>query len=116
MPAHLEVVFCWYPEAVVSFPFANPPEIGHRNLLLVPIPSTLRSIATGNRIISTRCSKKNPEDAWYSELFTTAPVDTPVKSEDDATAQGTGASPDSEGLSTVMPWGLCWREAYCLLV
>ena len=26
MPAHLEVVFCWYPEVVVFFPFANPPE------------------------------------------------------------------------------------------
>ena len=26
MPAHLEVVFYWYLEAVVSFPFTNPPE------------------------------------------------------------------------------------------
>ena len=40
----------------------------------------------------------------------------PVKSEDDATAQGTGASPDGEGLSTAMPQGLRQREAYCLLV
>ena len=39
-----------------------------------------------------------------------------MKSEDDATAQGTGASPDGEGLSTAMPQGLCQREAYCLLV
>ena len=60
--------------------------------------------------------REESEDAWYSELLTTAPVDTPVKSEDDATTQGTRASPDGEGLSTAMPWGLRWREAYCLLV
>ena len=60
--------------------------------------------------------REESEDARYSKLLTTAPVDTPVKSEDDATAQGTGASPDSEGLSAVTPWGLRQREAYCLLV
>ena len=60
--------------------------------------------------------REESEDAWYSELLTTAPVDTPVKSEDDATAQGPGASPDGEGLSAAMPRGLCWREVYCLLV
>ena len=27
-----------------------------------------------------------------------------------------GASTDGEGLFAVMPWGLHWREAYCLLV
>ena len=44
------------------------------------------------------------------------PVDTPVKSEDNATDQRTGASPEGEGLSTVVSLGLHWREAYCLLV
>ena len=56
------------------------------------------------------------KDAQYSELPTTTPVDMPVKSEDDAATQGTGASPDGEGLSTVMPRGLGRREAYCLFV
>ena len=56
------------------------------------------------------------EDAQYSKLLTTAPVDTPVKSEDDAIAGGTGASPDGEGLSAVVPQGLHRRESYCLLV
>ena len=60
--------------------------------------------------------REESKDARYSELLTTAPVDTPVKSEDDATTEGTGASPDGEGLSTATPWGLHWREAYCLLV
>ena len=60
--------------------------------------------------------REESEDARYSELLTTAPVDTPVKSEDDATTQGTGASPDGEGLSAATPQGLCQREAYCLLV
>ena len=40
----------------------------------------------------------------------------PVKSEDDATTQGTRASPDGERLSAAMIQGLCQREAYCLLV
>ena len=56
------------------------------------------------------------EDAQYSELLTNTPVDMPVKSEDDATAKGTRASPDGEGLSTVVSPGLHWREVYCLLV
>ena len=60
--------------------------------------------------------QEESEDARYSELLTTTPVDTPVKSEDDATAQGTRASLDGEGLSAVMPRGLHRREAYCLLV
>ena len=60
--------------------------------------------------------REESEDARYSELLTTALVDMPVKSEDDATAQGTGASPEGEGLSTAMPRGLRQREAYCLLV
>ena len=60
--------------------------------------------------------REESKDARYSELLTTAPVDMPVKSEDDASAQGTGASPDSEGLSAAMPRGLRQREAYCLLV
>ena len=60
--------------------------------------------------------QKESDDASYSELLTTTPVNTPVKSEDDATMKGTGASPDSEGLSTTVSLGLCWREAYCLLV
>ena len=60
--------------------------------------------------------QEESEDARYTELLTTAPVDTSVKSEDDATAQGTRASPDSEGLFTAMPRGLRQREVYCLLV
>ena len=56
--------------------------------------------------------QRETEDAWYSELLTT-PVDTPVKSEDDATNKRTGTSPDGGG--AVSP-GLCWRESYCLLV
>ena len=58
---------------------------------------------------------KESKDARYSELLTT-PVDTPVKSEDDAAVKGTGASPDSEGLSATASSGLHQREAYCLLV
>ena len=60
--------------------------------------------------------QEESEDAWYSELLTTAPEDMPVKSEDDANAQGTGASPDGEGLPTTTPRGLHQRKAYCLLV
>ena len=59
---------------------------------------------------------KESEDARYSELLTSTPVDTPVNSEDDATNQRTGASPEGEGLSAVASPGLRWREAYCLLV
>ena len=55
------------------------------------------------------------DDAWYSELLST-PLDIPAKSQDDATNIGTGASPDGEGLSTKVSLGLCWRDAYCLLV
>ena len=51
--------------------------------------------------------REESEDAWYSKLITTAPVETPVKSEDDVT---TGVSPDGEGLSTAVPWGLHQRE------
>ena len=39
-----------------------------------------------------------------------------MKSEDDATDDGTGASPEGEGLSVTASPGLHWREAYCLLV
>ena len=60
--------------------------------------------------------QEESEDAWYSELITTAPVDMPVKSEDDAATGGTEASPDGEGLSVAMPEGLHRRELYCLLV
>ena len=60
--------------------------------------------------------QEESEDARFSELLTTAPVDMSVKSEDHATAQGTRASPDGEGLSAAMPRGLRRREAYCLLV
>ena len=60
--------------------------------------------------------QEESKDAQYSELLTTAPVDRSVKSEDDATAQGIGASLDGEGLSTAMPQGLHQREMYCLLV
>ena len=60
--------------------------------------------------------REESEDAWYSELITTAPVDMPVKSEDDAATGGTEASPEGEGLSVAMPEGLPWRELYCLLV
>ena len=50
------------------------------------------------------------DDAQYSELLTTL-VDTPVKSEDDATITGTGASPNGEGLSTTTTsMGLRWRD------
>ena len=60
--------------------------------------------------------QKESEDAWYSELLTTTPVDMPVKSEDDATDQRTRASPEIEGLSMAVSPGLHWREAYCLLM
>ena len=43
-------------------------------------------------------------------------MDMPVKTEDDATEKGTGASPDSEGSSATMSQGMQWREVYCLLV
>ena len=57
--------------------------------------------------------QKESDDAQYSKLLT--PTRTPVKSEDDAT-KGTGASPDSERSPTTVFQGMCWREAYCLLV
>ena len=60
--------------------------------------------------------RKESEDARYSELLTTTPVDMPVKSEDDATDQRTRASPEIEGLSMAVSPGLHWREAYCLLM
>ena len=60
--------------------------------------------------------QEEANDAWYSELLPT-PMDTLVKSEDDATVTGTGASPNGEGLSTTATsTGLHWRDAYCLLV
>ena len=59
---------------------------------------------------------KESEDERYSELLTTTPVDMPVKSKDNATAQGIRASPDGEGLSMAASLGLHRREAYCLLV
>ena len=55
------------------------------------------------------------DDAWCSKLLT-VPLDMPVKSEDDATVTGTGASPDGEGLSVTASSGLRQRDAYCLLV
>ena len=55
------------------------------------------------------------DDARYSELLT-IPQDTRVKSENDATITRAGASPDSEGLSPTASLGLCWRDAYYLLV
>ena len=57
--------------------------------------------------------QKEAEDVWYSELLTTTPVDTAVKSEDNATAKGTGVSWDNG--AAVSP-GLHRRESYCLLV
>ena len=60
--------------------------------------------------------QKESKDARYSELLTTTPMDTLVKSEDDATARGTRIYPDGEGLPYTVSSGLCWREAYCLLV
>ena len=59
---------------------------------------------------------KETEDAWYSELLTTTPVDTPVTSEDNTIDLRTRAFPEGEGSSTVASPGLCRREAYCLLV
>ena len=59
---------------------------------------------------------KETKDAQYSELLTTTPVDTPVKSEDNSVDLGTGASPEGEGSSMAASPGLRQREAYCLLV
>ena len=58
--------------------------------------------------------QKESDDAQYSELLT--PMDMPVKTEDDATEKGTGASPDSEGSSATVSQGMQQREVYCLLV
>ena len=60
--------------------------------------------------------QKGTEDARYPEFLTTTPVDAPVKSEDDTTDDGTGASPEGGGSSAAASPGLHWREAYCLLV
>ena len=60
--------------------------------------------------------RKGTEDAWYPEFLTTTPVDVPVKSEDDTTDDGTGASPEGGGLSAAASPGLRRREAYCPLV
>ena len=60
--------------------------------------------------------QKETEDAQYPEFLTTTPVDTPVKSKDDTTNDGTGASLKGEGSSAVASLGLRRREAYCLLV
>ena len=54
--------------------------------------------------------QKESDDAWYSELLTT-PVDTPVKTEDDATNKGTRASPDTEGFFAPHPQE-CAREKH----
>ena len=59
---------------------------------------------------------KEPEDAQYSELLNTTPVDMPVKFKDDATDQGAGVSPEGEALSMARSRGLRLRESYCLLV
>ena len=59
---------------------------------------------------------KESEDAQYSELLTTTPVDMLVKSEDNVTNQRTRASLEGEGLSVAASPGLRQREAYCLLV
>ena len=48
---------------------------------------------------------KETEDAWYFELLTTTPVDTPVKSKDDTVDLGTGAFPEGEGSSKVVSPG-----------
>ena len=60
--------------------------------------------------------RKGTEDARYPEFLTTTSVDVPVKSEDDTTDDGTGASPEGEGSSVAASPGLRRREAYCLLV
>ena len=60
--------------------------------------------------------RKESKDARYSKLLTTTPADTPVKSEDNATDQQTGASLEGEGLSVAVSLGLRQREAYCPLV
>ena len=60
--------------------------------------------------------QKGTEDARYPEFLTTTPVDTSVKSKDDITDDGTGASPEGEGSSAAASPGLRQREAYCLLV
>ena len=60
--------------------------------------------------------RKGTKDARYPEFLITTPVDMPVKSEDDTTNDGTGASPEGGGLSVAASPGLCQREAYCLLV
>ena len=59
---------------------------------------------------------KGTEDARYPEFLTTTSVDVPVKSEDDTTDDGTGASPEGGGSSAAASLGLRRREAYCLLV
>ena len=60
--------------------------------------------------------RKGTEDARYPEFLTTNPVDAPVKSEDDTTDDGTGASLEGGGSSVAASLGLHRREAYCLLV
>ena len=60
--------------------------------------------------------QKGTEDARYPEFLTTTPVEAPVKSEDDTTDDGTGASPEGGGLSVAASPGMHRKEAYCLLV
>ena len=55
--------------------------------------------------------QRESKDAQYSDLLTTTPVDTPVKSEDDATTRGTRAFSDGEGLSAAVSPELCQRES-----
>ena len=60
--------------------------------------------------------QKGTEDAQFPKFLTTTQVDAPVKSEDDTTDDGIGASPEGGGSSVAVSLGLCQREAYCLLV
>ena len=49
---------------------------------------------------------KGTEDAQYPEFLTTTLVDAPVKSEDNTTDDGTGASLEGEGSSAAVSPGL----------
>ena len=60
--------------------------------------------------------QKGTKDGRYHKFLTTTPVEVPVKSEDDTTDDGTGASPEGGGLSVVASPGMRRKEAYCLLV
>ena len=58
--------------------------------------------------------QKESDDAWYSKL--PAPMEMPVKSEDDTTEKGTGVSPDSGGSPATVSQEMHQKEAYYLLV